>query len=62
MVTLDAEGRLSTLLIDMPAVGEEPKRPINVVYSDYGVQVAVKKPRAKDIIEAPEAIYGTLTA
>jgi hypothetical protein len=59
--TVDGEGRLSKLVLDMPAMDGEPAQRFSVTYSDFGTPVEVSKPTGK-ITEAPEAIYGTFSA
>jgi len=53
--TLDPQGRLSTLTINLPQ-GE----PIDVRYADYGAPVAVTRPAASEITEAPDSFYTSL--
>jgi hypothetical protein len=60
--TVDDEGRLTKLAIDMPAYGGDQAQKITVTYSDFGSPVQATKPGADEITEAPETIYGTLGA
>jgi hypothetical protein len=57
---LDAQGRLSALTIRLPAVNGEQSRPLEVLYTDYGVPVTVQTPPANTVVEAPDNLYTTL--
>jgi hypothetical protein len=54
---LDAEGRLSELVMSVPAAGETKAQDIKVTYGDYGTATAVQKPPAGQVIEASEQTY-----
>jgi hypothetical protein len=54
---LDAQGRLSELTINLPAVGETKAQPINVLYTDYGTPVDAQRPAAAQITEAQDSVY-----
>jgi hypothetical protein len=54
-VTLDDQGRLSEVTIDLSAV--DPQATVKVTYSDYGAPVTVNAPAAGDTVEAPQAVY-----
>ncbi|MFI7550569.1 hypothetical protein ACIBQ2_12535 [Micromonospora sediminimaris] len=54
---LDAEGRLSELVMSVPAAGETKAQDIKVTYADYGAATAVQKPPADQVIEASEQTY-----
>jgi hypothetical protein len=62
VATTDSEDRLINLVIDMPALGEEPAQKMTTTYSDFGLKVDAAKPAAAEVTEAPDAIYGTLGA
>lgn len=53
--TLDPQGRLSTLTVDLPQ-GE----PLQVTYANYGQPVNVTAPAASQITEAPDSFYSSL--
>jgi hypothetical protein len=53
--TLDAQGRLDTLTINLPQ-GD----PIEVRYAGYGAPVTVTRPAASEITEAPDSFYTSL--
>jgi hypothetical protein len=53
--TLDAQGRLSTLTVDLPQA-----EPLQVKYENYGRPVNVAAPAANEITEAPDSFYSSL--
>ena len=57
---LDEQGRLSQLTIELPAVNGTPTKPLEVLYTDYGIAVTAEAPPAAQIVEAPENLYTTL--
>ncbi|NLU79345.1 hypothetical protein HCA58_13330 [Micromonospora sp. HNM0581] len=54
---LDAEGRLSELVMSIPAAGETKAQDIKVTYGDYGAASAVQKPTADQVIDASDQTY-----
>lgn len=60
--TLDDQGRLTKLVVDMPKMGTVDAYKAVTTYSDFGTTVTVAKPRASEIVEAPEMLYGSFTA
>ncbi len=54
-VTLDDQGRLSEVNVDLSAVN--PAASVKVTYSDYGSAVTVNPPPASDTVEAPQSVY-----
>jgi hypothetical protein len=54
---LDAQGRLSELTIDLPAVNGQKAQPIDVLYTDYDTTVDAQRPAASQITEAPADLY-----
>lgn len=60
--TIDGNGRLSKLVIDMPAVGDRPAAKVTTTYSDIGTSVSVKRPDAATVTEAPAAVYEQLNS
>lgn len=58
--TTDAQGRLVKLAVDIPALEGQPAQTMTVTYSAFGTKVAVKKPPARNVREAPDTVYGTL--
>ncbi|WP_433369922.1 hypothetical protein ACQPZX_44500 [Actinoplanes sp. CA-142083] len=53
--TLDAQGRLSTLTVDLPQAD-----PLQVKYENYGQPVNVTAPAASEVTEAPDSFYSSL--
>ncbi|MFG1887324.1 hypothetical protein ACGFIR_05560 [Micromonospora sp. NPDC049051] len=54
---LDAEGRLTELVISVPAAGETKAHDIKVTYADYGNATAAQKPPADKVVEASPETY-----
>jgi hypothetical protein len=54
-VTLDDQGRLAALALDLSATDADAS--INSTYSDYGAPVNVSTPAKSDTVEAPDAVY-----
>ncbi|MFV2101699.1 hypothetical protein [Micromonospora sp. LOL_024] len=54
---LDAEGRLTELVMSVPAAGEIKAQDFKVTYADYGAATAVQKPPADQVVEASEQTY-----
>ncbi|MDG4793307.1 hypothetical protein [Micromonospora sp. WMMD1082] len=54
---LDAEGRLTELVMSIPAAGEAEAQEIKITYADYGAATGVQKPPADQVIEASEQTY-----
>jgi hypothetical protein len=59
-VTLDDEGRLSAMDMTMKINGSEVTT--HNTFSDFGTKVTVTKPAPSEVVEAPESIYGVLSA
>jgi hypothetical protein len=53
--TLDGQGRLSDLKLDLSSIG--PGQELEVSYSDYGSPVTVTKPDPSQVAEAPDSVY-----
>jgi hypothetical protein len=58
--TVDSQGRLVTLDIDLPAAGSEPAQKVTTAYTDFGTPVEVTKPGADEVTEAQEGAYTVL--
>ena len=56
-VTLDADGRISKIVLDMPKLPEYPEADLVTTFTDYGAAVEVPKPAADQTVPAPEMIY-----
>jgi hypothetical protein len=57
-VTLDEQGRLTSLTIDLSSVGSDLS--IKNTFSDYGSPVSLNPPPAADTVEAPKSVYEVL--
>lgn len=55
--TTDAQGRLTELVLQIPAAGQVQAQEIRVTYSDYGNATAAQKPPADQVVEAPPELY-----
>jgi hypothetical protein len=60
--TLDAEGRLAELLIDVPAAGATKPHQLKMTLTQYGTATVPAKPTGKAVIEAPAKVYDFLNA
>ncbi|MEW2383237.1 hypothetical protein AB0873_14275 [Micromonospora sp. NPDC047707] len=58
---LDTEGRLTELVISVPAAGDTKAHDIKVTYADYGAAKGAQKPPANQVVEAPESTYEMLS-
>ncbi|GHJ10156.1 hypothetical protein TPA0907_45230 [Micromonospora humidisoli] len=54
---LDPQGRLSELVLQIPAAGQSAAQDIKITYSDYGNATAAQKPAADQVVEAPQEFY-----
>ncbi|MER5333125.1 hypothetical protein [Micromonospora sp. NPDC002717] len=54
---LDPQGRLSEMVIQIPAAGQTKAQDIRITYSDYGNAAAAQKPPADQVVEAPAELY-----
>ncbi|MGK5444856.1 hypothetical protein ACSNN7_23935 [Micromonospora sp. URMC 105] len=54
---LDPQGRLSEMVVQIPAAGQNAAQDIKVTYSDYGNAAAAQKPPAAQVVEAPQEFY-----
>ena len=55
--TLDAEGRFTELLIDVPAAGDKKAHQLKLTVTKYGTVTMPAKPTGKAVIEAPANVY-----
>ncbi|WP_434742889.1 hypothetical protein [Micromonospora sp. SH-82] len=55
--TLDPQGRLTELVLTMPAAGGFPAHDVAVKYADYGAAPEVKKPPADKVVKAADRVY-----
>ncbi|MFF5174413.1 hypothetical protein ACFY3U_17480 [Micromonospora sp. NPDC000089] len=54
---LDPQGRLSELVLKIPAAGQTAAQDMKITYSDYGNATAAQKPSADQVVEAPQEFY-----
>ncbi|MCM0678954.1 hypothetical protein NCC78_30435 [Micromonospora phytophila] len=54
---LDPQGRLTELVISVPAAGDTKAHDIKVAYADYGNATTAQKPPADKVVEASEQTY-----
>ncbi|MFI6264460.1 hypothetical protein [Micromonospora sp. NPDC051006] len=54
---VDPQGRLSELVIQIPAAGQAKAQDVRITYSDYGNATAAQKPPAAQVVEAPPELY-----
>jgi hypothetical protein len=57
---VDEQGRLSAMTVQLPAMNGKPSAPLEVLYTDFGTTVDVKKPAASEVTEAPDELYTSL--
>ncbi|MEU8263525.1 hypothetical protein AB0C02_23230 [Micromonospora sp. NPDC048999] len=55
---VDPQGRLSELVIRVPAAGQSAAQEIRITYADYGNATPAQKPPADQVVEAPPELYG----
>lgn len=58
--SLDEQGRLSVMTIQLPAANGAQAQPLEILYTDYGTTVDAERPAASQITEAPESVYTSL--
>ncbi|MEV1332800.1 hypothetical protein AB0J20_24875 [Micromonospora costi] len=54
---LDPQGRLSELVLQIPAAGQAKAQDVRITYTDYGNATAAQKPPAAEVVEAPPELY-----
>ncbi|MEH0938917.1 hypothetical protein [Micromonospora psammae] len=54
---LDPQGRLSEMVVQIPAAGQNAAQEVKITYSDYGSAAAAQKPPADQVVEAPKEFY-----
>ncbi|SBT54607.1 hypothetical protein [Micromonospora narathiwatensis] len=54
---VDPQGRLSELVMRVPAAGQNAAQEIKITYADYGNATAAQKPPADQVVEAPAEFY-----
>ncbi|QGN45407.1 hypothetical protein ACN26Y_03510 [Micromonospora sp. WMMD558] len=58
---LDLQGRLSELVLQIPAAGQSAAQEIRMAYSDYGNATPAQQPPADQVVEAPAEFYNLFT-
>jgi hypothetical protein len=61
VATLDAQGRLSSLVLDVPKSGDTPAGKRTITVAGYGIATAPQKPPAAEVKELPEDSYGLIS-
>lgn len=54
---VDPQGRLSELVLKIPAAGQTAAQDVKITYTDYGSAAAAQKPPAGQVVEAPPELY-----
>ncbi|SBT51920.1 hypothetical protein [Micromonospora auratinigra] len=54
---VDPQGRLSEMVLQVPAAGQSAAQDIKITYTDYGNATAAQKPPADQVVEAPPEFY-----
>ncbi|WP_238009561.1 hypothetical protein KZZ52_26800 [Dactylosporangium sp. AC04546] len=60
IATLDSEGRLTELVLDVPVAGDNPAHQLKLSLSKYGTATVPAKPAAGEYVEAPDNVYDSL--
>ncbi len=58
--SVDGQGRLTQLVLDIPAAGTTTAYKLEIDYADYGSATAPKQPAAGEAVEAPASLYDAL--
>ncbi len=58
--TVDDQGRLAELAVDVPAAGDNPAHQLKVTLTGYGTAAVPAKPAAGEFVEAPDNVYDAL--
>ncbi|EWM65950.1 OmpA/MotB protein [Micromonospora sp. M42] len=54
---VDTQGRLSEMVLKIPAAGQNAAQDLKITYTDYGNAAAAQKPPADQVVEAPAQLY-----
>ncbi|MFJ8576993.1 hypothetical protein [Micromonospora sp. NPDC093277] len=54
---VDSQGRLSELVLQVPAAGQSAAQEVKITYADYGNATAAQRPPADQVVEAPPEFY-----
>ncbi|MEU8070436.1 hypothetical protein [Micromonospora sp. NPDC049151] len=55
---VDTQGRLSEMVLKIPAAGQSAAQDLKITYTDYGNAAPAQKPSADQVVEAPAELYG----
>jgi hypothetical protein len=55
--TLDSQGRISKIVVSLPAISVFPAADLTTTYSDWGTPVQVTAPADADTVVAPDLVY-----
>ncbi|MBC9004355.1 hypothetical protein [Micromonospora aurantiaca (nom. illeg.)] len=54
---VDTQGRLSEMVLKIPAAGQSAAQDLKITYTDYGNASPAQKPSADQVVEAPAELY-----
>lgn len=54
---VDTQGRLSEMVLKIPAAGQIAAQDLKITYTDYGNAAPAQKPSADQVVEAPAELY-----
>ncbi|MBO4140238.1 hypothetical protein J5U46_08795 [Micromonospora tulbaghiae] len=54
---VDTQGRLSEMVLKIPAAGQSAAQDLKITYTDYGSAAPAQKPSADQVVEAPAELY-----
>ncbi len=57
MATLDGQGRITKIVVKIPALGVVPAADLTTTYSNWGTKVDATAPPANQTVEAPALVY-----
>jgi hypothetical protein len=60
--TVDGQGRLTKLTLEIPAAGDAAAHQLEATYSEYGNATAARKPPASQTQEPPASVYEVLNS
>ncbi|MEU9511644.1 hypothetical protein [Micromonospora sp. NPDC048169] len=55
---VDTQGRLSEMVLKIPAAGQSAAQDLKITYTNYGNAAPAQKPSADQVVEAPAELYG----
>ncbi|MEV4270644.1 hypothetical protein [Micromonospora aurantiaca (nom. illeg.)] len=54
---VDTQGRLSEMVLKIPAAGQSAAQDLKITYTDYGNAAPAQKPSVDQVVEAPAELY-----